>query len=1262
MVQLYLSYKKHHFKQFYTNNLSALTFTLCLLLIGSSLSFGQVQMRPTAAPSNDNFESAIAINVSTDGTCSTTGGTTVDATGENYIPYCVTQNVDDDVWYKFIASPGPQKITVTPGNSPLRGPSFQLLTLIGGIKNSVDCVVNENNVNTTAIEKSYPDLIPGNTYYIRVFSKQNSNSRRGNFNICVSSPLCTPAVSGLGNPTKWLTKVQSVGAIYDGIQNSGKSSYTDFISKNISSQIPNQPINLSLGISSDGLSIHIYVDWNKDGIFQVASEMVLTTGGTYMGSTTVGFIVPPTTAAGKYLMRIKTATDSNTDPCLASGGETEDYTITVLDDCSSKITKVFDGERCGPGEVILKVEATAGATSYNWYTAFAGSVDVPFTTTTVPQLVQNITTTTQYRVTSSNGSCESRVKATIRGIVRPIPTITFDPENPVVCGVDNIIKVTANASSNNSVAFEQDFSSNPFGTGSNSFIPATRTGPTTWPTGIWTVQNSTHLVNYTSGWRPAISSGDAGNKFIVVNSNNSSYGSTTMTSTLETRPFSTVGFEDLKLDYRHYFSRNSVPSGIGKVEIRVGTGAWILINENSLDVGLPSNFKGESINLIGYINNPVVRIRFVYSAKWADGWALDDIVVSGNKTTIPNFTWGSGVSAYIDQAASIPYTNQQISTLFIKPSEEQMQNATFTVVAGIAVGAGICEATNTLTVVNKTKIWDPTNAQNNWHDGANWKPAGVPTIENCIIVPSKTATISENIVAYGKNLVIKPTGKVIINANRDLVIKESITSPNSPASGGFVINDNASVRQIDNFPNFGNAIVKRQSEPVRRYDYTYWSSMVANQTLFALSPNTLFDKYYLWNSYNDAWQLIPSGNMVMEAAKGYIIRAPQSYSITNYAPYDASFSGRLNNGDYSQILYANKWALLGNPYPSALSAQEFLLANSSVLEGTIYLWSHNSPPSSAYPGEYVYNYTEHDYATWNLTGGTATAASLDPLVPGISLLNTNVPTGKIASGQGFFVKAVQNGTAKFKNSMRVTSENDQFFRMQLPKKSSSRYWLNLRNDQGAFNQILVGYLREATRGLDWGYDGEVFGGTTLSMYTISENVNLTIQALPLPLDETSYLPLGYKTSIAGELFITLENFEGVFASPNQSVYIKDNLAGQFHNLKSGPYYFTTQIGTYNERFEVHYRPDGPNRYGVAVAQKDAAEILAFKYPNEIVLESRNCIISEIDIIDMQGKVLKKMNNLKTTRQQIRGLIETHQTVIIKSKSTEGEIFTQKIIY
>ncbi|MNR10138.1 hypothetical protein D3C85_1263730 [compost metagenome] len=219
-----------------------------------------------------------------------------------------------------------------------------------------------------------------------------------------------------------------------------------------------------------------------------------------------------------------------------------------------------------------------------------------------------------------------------------------------------------------------------------------------------------------------------------------------------------------------------------------------------------------------------------------------------------------------------------------------------------------------------------------------------------------------------------------------------------------IFENNASLVQLNDVINTGEIIYKRNTSAVRRYDFTFWSSPVTRTPVFMLkdlSPDTLGDKYYKYHPVN-GWVIIGRGLAEMEKGVGYIIRAPQYYDINIPAVYSGSFIGVPNNGPISVPLIAAETSnLLGNPYPSAIYADEFIFDNSSNLYGTLYFWTHNSPPSKLVDGDATYNYTLDDYAVYNLTGSVevgnliGSGATTNP--------NTTSPKGYIAAGQSFFV-------------------------------------------------------------------------------------------------------------------------------------------------------------------------------------------------------------------------------------------------------------------
>jgi hypothetical protein len=492
------------------------------------------------------------------------------------------------------------------------------------------------------------------------------------------------------------------------------------------------------------------------------------------------------------------------------------------------------------------------------------------------------------------------------------------------------------------------------------------------------------------------------------------------------------------------------------------------------------------------------------------------------------------------------------------------------------------------------------------------------------------------------------SGNVVFNPGHSLIIENGLT-----VSGGtLTFENNASLVQINNTTNVGTVTYKRNTTPVRRYDYTYWSSPVDSQIMANLSPLTLSDKYFWWNTAIYNWASITApGITPMTVGQGYIIRAPQTFDPVTPAIYNGAFQGIPNNGDYPvsiAISGANDLNLLGNPYPSALDADAFLSPsgpNASILGGTIYLWTHNTPINPLL-------YTQSDYAIYNSTGGVGTA--------GGGTGNANVPNGYIAAGQAFFAKGINSGgTAVFQNNMRVSGNNDQFFKpvvSHAPQTlEKNRLWLELKNNQGAYKQILVGYIASATNEKDRNFDGDaVDGGNVVGMYSILGNDKLGIQGRALPFDSNDQVPLGYKTTVAGNFDISLSNFDGLFSG--QDVYLEDKLFNIIHNLKQSAYSFSTAIGTFDERFVLRYT-DGT--LGTINPYFNNA-IIIYKNHEKIIAKSGSAEIKSIAIYDMTGRLLIEKDNINTIETSL-GSPLSHGVLIVRLVTVSNQIIERKII-
>jgi uncharacterized delta-60 repeat protein len=531
-------------------------------------------------------------------------------------------------------------------------------------------------------------------------------------------------------------------------------------------------------------------------------------------------------------------------------------------------------------------------------------------------------------------------------------------------------------------------------------------------------------------------------------------------------------------------------------------------------------------------------------------------------------------------------------------------------------------------------------------DGANWKN-GLPSSDKTIVFTDNfpnftTVNACSCQISEGK-IVTVPAGNSL-----SLIFDYS-------GLGTLVLENNASLYQSDDeIVNTGAILLKRKTTAVLRSDYTYWSSPVANQTLYNTSPETSWDKFYSFNPATNSW-VTEASSKTMETAKGYIIRGPQSFSTTTRAIYEASFKGIPNNGEKTLTLGpAASFNLIGNPYPSAIDIDLFLKENATLLKGTVYLWSHNTPITNNV-------YTSDDYAVYNLLGGVGTSSSKNQGI------NNTKPDGKIASAQSFFIAAsTGGGIAKFNNKMRLAGQNSNFYKMNNSQKRNEataiekhRAWLNIYNSEGVFKQILVGYMEGATDAYDAFLDGTTFNANKyLDFYSICEEKNLVIQARGLPFNNQDEIVLGYKSTINGNYTIEIDEIDGILKE--QEIYIIDKLNNTSHNLKNSPYRFVTDKGTFNDRFVMLYTD---KTLGVTDFETTKEKLVFITNKNkEISITSVAAAIDKVILFDAAGRNIYQKTNVDNQELKISNLLIGQQVVLVKVVLLDGKSIVKKIIY
>mgnify|MGYP006185782705 FL=1 len=565
---------------------------------------------------------------------------------------------------------------------------------------------------------------------------------------------------------------------------------------------------------------------------------------------------------------------------------------------------------------------------------------------------------------------------------------------------------------------------------------------------------------------------------------------------------------------------------------------------------------------------------------------------------------------------------------------------------------------------------------NTW-DGSFWSFGVEPSDDQPVKITGNFDTAVNGDLIEACSLFIE-SGTFIVRNEHTVQLKNRI----KVAQGAEVIFENNSslVQEDDLAINEGVIKYKRNSQPLRLLDYTYWSSPVSNQTPISFSPGTPTNRIYHWNhsAVVQNWQ---NGvhNIPMIAGKGYIIRTPNGFPSTGTGQvFNGLFVGVPNNGEIvvatqgknSDALGPNYWNLLGNPYPSAIDSHAFLLQNSSKIDGTIHYWTHNSSPSGVYPGSNALNYNSNDYATYNLTGsvglGDAAGTVTDPNDPSYGV-NQQEPGRYIGAGQSFMVAGgedVGEGTVKFSNSMRTIGENKQFFRTSDTNDSSlnsdnekHRIWLEVKHENGAFKQTLIGYVEGATNGLDWGFDGKFLGNSPVAIYSVVEDKKLIIQGRGLPFDENDFMPLGFSATIAGSFQLNLYKYDGLFQ--NQNVFIVDTQTGTIHNIKDGVYSFISESGVFNDRFVLRFTNETLSIDPVDSTSKD---LICYSENEIIFIKTVNQNLESINVYDASGRVLSINKNVNSKELTIGNLQKNNQLLLVEVTFENGVKSTRKLIF
>jgi hypothetical protein len=505
------------------------------------------------------------------------------------------------------------------------------------------------------------------------------------------------------------------------------------------------------------------------------------------------------------------------------------------------------------------------------------------------------------------------------------------------------------------------------------------------------------------------------------------------------------------------------------------------------------------------------------------------------------------------------------------------------------------------------------------------------------------------------------------------------------------------------------SLERDQQGQSNRFNYNYWSSPVSSinsstinhgytvagvmkdatdvnniQNLLwttgtnssATTPITL-SSYWIFkfqnssNSYANWASVGPNGALL--PGQGYTLKGSSAAT----ADQNYTFVGKPNNGTITSSVGPNNLNLCGNPYASAIDADQFIDDNASSIVGTLYIWQHYNSNSSHATAQY-----QGGYATYTKTGGTAPVAPL-----GVSGLGSSSKTPKrfIPVGQGFFVTgSATGGTITFNNGQRLFVKEDDAASYTMFKQNNNPITVantafNNQNDNfvveqfmklrlgynsadNYHRQILLGFMNQnATAGFDSGYDAISIETLTNDMYFINGTNKLNINGDGY-FNVNNIYPLGVKNAVAGNVSFVIDGNENF--NDSQEVYIYDNVTSTYHSIKNQNFQINLPAGTYDSRFSLRFANvsslgtvDTPEaNHGISVIHSQANNLINIK--NEL----QEVNVKSVSLYNLLGQEVQvwKIYNQNQADIQLRIGDLSSGTYIVKVITDGGDV-SKKII-
>lgn len=438
---------------------------------------------------------------------------------------------------------------------------------------------------------------------------------------------------------------------------------------------------------------------------------------------------------------------------------------------------------------------------------------------------------------------------------------------------------------------------------------------------------------------------------------------------------------------------------------------------------------------------------------------------------------------------------------------------------------------------------------------------------------------------------------------------------------------------------------------------------ISNQWIYTYSGTS----YSNWQYIGDHFDLFPGEGFSMKGVNGINFTEVEDEKINPGSAQIYDFRGIPNDGRIELPVKKDQVVLVGNPYPSALDLDKFLIENTSTT-GIAYFWDSKKNGNSHYLSDY-----EGGYGTYSPGSGIYLPAVFKKYNAEISTGQSGeiYPRKVIPIAQGFMIIGKKDGLVHFQNTQRIYQKEVSGVSMFKSSESlNSSIILNIELDSIYVRQLALAFNHNSTVEEDHAMDARQMDKTSDDISWIISEEDFLINIRPKSDEEL--IPLRIKLTKETSLKFSVAEFNN-FNPDRLFVYdAKDDL---YFGIKTGYLKVNLPEGDYKDRFFISFIEKLPSenlKTDLLVSEESTGKLPNILL-NTIDIFQNNQLeqleikilydteLSNLQLYDLNGKQFLNQN-FKTKEKEFNFSTAnlSNAVYIVKVKTTDNIELTKKI--